>query len=327
MRYTAIRVFLAAALSVGPLSAKAQSPALPRIGWISLAAPEDADSSPFFEAFRQGLRDLGWVEGRNLVIEARWARGDPERGVELARDLVRLGVTAIVSQGAAIRLVRPVAGSVPVVFGLSADPVKAGLAASLARPGGNFTGVTFMAYEVNAKRLELLKEAFPGVSRIALLSNPEHAGEDIELDESRKAASALGLTLQYVPVRSAPELERAFAAIVAGRAEAIVVLPDAMVMQHRARLIEFAARQGIPAISGWRAFASSGGTMTYGPNLRDSFRVLARSVDKVLKGTKPAELAIEQPTVFELVINLNSAKALGIAVPQSVLARADEVIE
>ena len=328
MKHRAIHLLLTAVLSLAPLAVQAQAPhAMHRIGWISLAAPEDAESSPFFEAFRQGLRELGYVEGKNILIEARWARGDPDRGDELAKELVGLGPAAIVTQGAAIRVVRPVAGTVPVVFGLSADPVRAGLVDSLARPGRNFTGATFMSYEVNAKRLELLKEAFPAISRIALLSNPEHAGEHIELETSQKAAAALGVAIQYVPVRSVEEFEPAFAAIARERAEAVIVLPDALVMQHRARLIGFAVKQGIPIVSGWPALARSGGVMTYGPNLRDSFRTLARSVDKILKGAKPAEVPVEQPTTFELVVNLKAARALGIAMPQSIIARADEVIE
>jgi putative tryptophan/tyrosine transport system substrate-binding protein len=324
------REFIAAVIggaTAWPFPARAQSPAPPRIGWISLASPEDAESSPFFDAFRAGLRDLGYVEGENLLLEARWARGDPERGVELAKDLVRLGVAAIVSQGAAIRVVRPVAGPVPVIFAMSADPEKAGLVESLARPGRNFTGATFMSYELNAKRLELLKEVLPAASRIALLSNPEHPGEDGELEVSRQAAATLGLTIHYVPARSAQDLDSAFATIAKQSPEALIALPDALVMQHRARLIEFATGHGIPAVSGWSAFARSGGLFTYGPNLRESFRMLARSVDKVLKGTRPAEIPVEQPTKFELAINLKTAKALGIAVPPTLLARADEVIE
>jgi ABC-type uncharacterized transport system substrate-binding protein len=327
LRYLAALIFLSAALAIAPLVAYAQSPTFHRIGWISLAAPEDAETTPFFEAFRAGLRDLGYVEGRNLTIEARWARGDPDRGVELAKDLVRLGVAAIVTQGAAIRVVRPLAVSIPVIFALSADPEKAGLVDSLARPGRNFTGVTLMSYEVNAKRLELLKEVFPAASRVALLSNPEHAGEHIELEQSRKAAAALGVTLHYVPVRSAKEFDPAFMAITKEGAEAIVVLPDALMIQHRARVIEFAMKQRIPAVSGWPAFARSGGIMTYGPNMQEAFRALARSVDKVLKGANPAEVPVEQPTRFQLVVNVKAARATGLTLPPFLLARADEVIE
>jgi putative tryptophan/tyrosine transport system substrate-binding protein len=318
---------LGGALTAWPFLARAQSPALRRIGWISLASPEDAESSPFFDAFRGGLRDLGYIEGENLVIEARWARGDPERGVELAKDLVRLGVAAIVSQGAAIRVVRPVAGPVPVIFAMSGDPERAGLVESLARPGRNFTGATFMSYELNTKRLEVLKELLPAASHIAVISNPEHPGEDGELEVSRKAAAMLGLTVHYVPARSAQDLESAFTAIAKQSPEALVALPDALVMQHRARLIEFASQHRIPAVSGWSAFARSGGLFTYGPNLRESFRMLARSVDKVLKGTRPAEIPVEQPTKFELVINLKTARALALEIPPTLLARADEVIE
>ena len=214
-----------------------------------------------------------------------------------------------------------------MIFALSSDPEKAGLVDSLARPGRNFTGATFMSYEVNPKRLELLKEVFPALSRIALMSNPEHAGEDKEFEMSRRAAASLGVALQYVPVRSAQDFEPAFAAIAAAGAEAIVALPDALIMQHRARVIDFGAKQRIPVVSGWPAFARSGGLMTYGPNLRNSFRVIARSVDKVLKGVSPAEIPVEQPTTFEFVINLKAAKTIGLDIPTTLLARADEVIE
>ena len=318
---------LGGTVAAWPLAARAQSSTIHRIGWISLAAPEDAETSPYFEEFRAGLRDLGYVEGRNITIDARWARGDPDRGVELAKDLVQRGVAAIVTQGAAIRVVRPLAVSIPVIFALSADPEKAGLVDNLARPGRNFTGVTLMSYEVNAKRLELLKEIFPAALRVALLSNPEHAGEHIELERSQKAAAALGLTIHYIPVRSEKEFDPAFAAITKEGAEAIIILPDALMMQHRARVIEFAMKQRIPAVSGWPAFARSGGIMTYGPNMREAFRALARSVDKVLKGANPAEVPVEQPTRFQLVVNVKAARAIGLTLPPFLLARADEVIE
>lgn len=325
MRYLA--VLIAAGLSIPPAVAYAQAPTSQRIGWISLAAPEDAETSPYFEAFRAGLRELGYVEGGNLTIEARWARGDPSRGAELAKDLVRLRVAAIVSQGAAIRVVRPVAVSVPVVFALSADPEKAGLVDSLARPGRNFTGVTLMSYELNVKRLELLKEVFPAARRVALLSNPEHPGEHIELEHSRRAAATLDVELQYVPVRSANEFGSAFAAIAKKGADAIIVLPDALVMQHRAQIIEFAIKRRVPVVSGWPAFARSGAIVTYGPNMREAFYAVARSVDKILKGANPAEVPVEQPTKFELVVNMRVARSIGLTLPPFLLARADEVID
>jgi len=213
------------------------------------------------------------------------------------------------------------------VFAYSGDPVEAGLVNGFSRPGGNFTGATFMSYEVNAKRVELLREAFPHVTRVAILSNPLHPGEQRELKESGQGAERLGIGVSYVQMRSVAEIEPAFERIRAAGAEAMIVLPDGLVMQHRKRIIEFAALQRIPVISGWSEFAKSGGTMTYGPNLKIVFQRLAIYVDKILKGANPGELAIEQPTKFELVINLKAAKAIGLGVPAILLARADEVIE
>ena len=198
---------------------------------------------------------------------------------------------------------------------------------SFSRPGGNFTGATYMSYEVNAKRVELLREAFPHVTRVAILSNPLHPGEQRELKKSEQGAERLGIRVTYVQMRSVAEMEPALERIRAAGAEAMIVLPDGLVMQHRKRIIEFAALQRIPVISGWSEFAKSGGTMTYGPNLKASFQRLAVYVDKILKGANPAELAVEQPTKFELVINLKAAKAIGLEVPAILLGRADEVIE
>ena len=208
--------------------------------------------------------------------------------------------------------------STPVVFGYSGDPVEAGLVNSFSRPGGNFTGATFMSYEVNAKRVELLHEAFPHVTRVAILSNPLHPGEQRELKESEHGAQRLGMGLSYTQMRSDAEIEPAFERIRAADAEAMIVLPDGLVMQHRKRIIGFAALQRIPVISGWSEFAKSGGTMTYGPNLKTVFQRLAIYVDKIFKGANPGELAIEQPTKFELVINLKAAKAIGLGVPADV---------
>ncbi|HEY7385475.1 MAG TPA: ABC transporter substrate-binding protein [Beijerinckiaceae bacterium] len=302
-------------------------PSIPRIGWLSLASADDAEILRFFDAFRAGLREVGYIEGHNIILEPRWANGDAEKAVELAAELVRRGVAAIVTQGTAIRAARQVAGAVPVIFALSGDPEKAGLVESLARPGRNFTGATFMSYEVNAKRLQLLKEALPTASRFALLSNPEHPGEQGELEVFRNAAATIDVTFFHVRVRFSHDFEGALATIAKEHAAAIVALPDALVMQHRGQIIEFARKRGIPAVSGWPAFARSGGLMTYGPNLPDSFRVLGRFVDKILKGVSPAEIPVEQPTKFELVINLKAARELGIVIPPTLLAQVDEVIE
>ena len=316
---------LAAPATLWPQGARAQQPArVPRIGWIAIGTPQ---GSEFFEAFRQGLGPLGYVEGRSVIIEPRWPADIGDRVPERVRELLALNVHVIVAQGAIVPVVRRAIDSTPVVFGYSGDPVEAGLVNSFSRPGGNFTGATFMSYEVNAKRVELLHEAFPHVTRVAILSNPLHPGEQRELKESGQGAERLGIGVSYVQMRSAADIEPALERIRAAGAEAMIVLPDGLVMQHRKRIIEFAALQRIPAISGWSEFARSGGTMTYGPNLKASFQRLAVYVDKILKGANPAELAIEQPTKFELVINLKAAKAIGLEVPAILLGRADEVIE
>jgi putative ABC transport system substrate-binding protein len=308
-----------------PSGAQAQQPAtVPRIGWIAIGTPQ---GSEFLEAVKQGLRQLGYVEGRSIIVETRWPTDIGNRVPELVRELLALNVQVIVAQGAIVPLVRRVIDSIPVVFGYSGDPVEAGLVNSFNRPGGNFTGATYMSYEVNAKRIELLREAFPHVTRVAMLSNPLHPGEQRELKESERGAKRLEIGVSYAQMRSAAEIEPAFERIRAAGAEAMIVLPDGLVMQHRKRIIEFAVLQRIPVMSGWSEFAKSGGTMTYGPNLKDSFQRLAIYVDKILKGANPGELAVEQPTKFELVINLKAAKAIGMEVSPILLGRADEVIE
>ena len=317
--------FLASGMTTWPLAARAQQSArVPRIGWITVGTSE---GSEFFDEFRQGLRQLGYVEGLSVIIESRWPAHIRDRVPELVRELLALNVQVIVAQGAIVPIVRQAIDSTPVVFGYSGDPVEAGLVNSIRRPGGNFTGATYMSYELNAKRIELLHEAFPGVTRVAILSNPLHPGERRELEESERGAERLGVRLSYAHMRSVAEMEAAFERIRAAGAQAIIVLPDGLVMQQRKQIIEFAALQRIPVISGWSEFAKSGGTMTYGPNLKASFRLLAAYVDKILKGANPGELPVEQPTKFELVINLKAAKAIGLDVPLTFLARADEVIE
>ena len=315
----------AASSTFWPLPLSAQQPArVPRIGWITIGRPE---GSEFFDAFRQGLRELGYVEGQSVIIEPRWPANIGDRVPELVRELLALKVQVIVAQGAIVPVVRRAIDSTPVVFGYSGDPVEAGLVNSIRQPGGNFTGATYMSYEVNAKRLELLREVLPRVARVAILSNPLHPGEQRELKESEQGAERLGILLSYAHMRSVAEIETAFERIRAAGAEAIIVLPDGLVMLLRKQIIEFAALQRIPVISGWSEFAKSGGTMTYGPNLKTSFRLLAAYVDKILKGANPGELPVEQPTKFELVINLKAAKAIGLDLPPTLLARADEVIE
>jgi putative ABC transport system substrate-binding protein len=280
----------------------------------------------FLEALRQGLRSLGYVEGQNLAIEARWADGKLDRVADLTADLVRLNVDVIVTQGPVVSGVKKTAGMIPIVFGFSGDPVEAGLVTSLSRPGGNLTGMTFLSLELAGKRLELLKELSPRLSRVAILANPQHPGERRDWQASQAAARNLGVELQYFQVRTSADFDDAFGKIVVERPGAIDAFPDALVMLHRTSIAAFAMKQRIPAISGWRDFAVDGNLMTYGPSLWDSFRRLGTYVDKILKGAKPSDLPVEQPTKFELVLNLKTAKALGLTVPQSVLLRADEVI-
>jgi putative ABC transport system substrate-binding protein len=310
--------------AVWPLPARAQSAKVSRVGWIAIGTPQ---GSEFLEAVRQGLWDLGYVEGRSQFFEPRWPADVSDRVSEFVRELKALNVQVIVAQGAIVPFVRRAIDATPVVFGYSGDPVEAGLVNSYSRPGGNFTGATFMSYELNAKRVELLHEAFPHVARATILSNPLHPGEQRELKETEQGARRLGIELTFAQMRSAADIDPAFDLIRDARAEAMIVLPDGLVMLHRKRIIEFAVERRIPLISGWSEFAKSGGTITYGPNLKVVFQRLAIYVDKILKGANPAELAVEQPTKFELVINLKATNAIGLAVPPMLVARADQVIE
>jgi len=301
----------------------------PRIGWIILGSPGGThpDVFSYYGSFVAGLRDLGYVEGTNLTIISRDAEGVAERLPALIDDLMRADVSVVVSPGPAIRVVMEKVKSTPVVFAFSGDPVAAGFVDTLARGRGNLTGLTYLAIELNGKRIDLLKELLPNVTRVTLLTNPIHAGEPQEVAESRRAAAVLGLTLQYLQVRSAAEFDAAFQAMRDAGTEAIVAVPDNLIMLERDRLSQFAREQKIPVISGWSEFAESGGLMTYGPDSKTLFQRLAVYVDKILKGALPSELPIEQPTNFELVINMKTARAIGISVPLALLQRADQVIE
>ncbi|MGH7353845.1 MAG: ABC transporter substrate-binding protein [Candidatus Rokuibacteriota bacterium] len=322
------RTFLAT-LSLGllttPRTGHAQTPTkTARVGWVAGSAGP-LPTSEYLDAFREGLRERGWAEGRNLVIEARW--GDRDRARELAAELVRLKMDVLVAQGPMVVGVRTEAGAIPVVFGFSGDPVEGKLVASLARPGGNLTGLSFMSFELMGKRLELLKEALPRLVRVAVLANSAHTGEQSELRETRAAARRLDLTVQYLPVRVAGDFDIAFAAMTRERAEAIVAFPDGLIMSQASAIAAFAAKHRIPAVSGWAPFAERDNLMTYGPNLHESWRYVAAYVDRILRGAKPADLPVEQPTRFELVVNLKTAKALGLTLPQSILLRADRAIQ
>jgi putative ABC transport system substrate-binding protein len=321
---------LTGGLLAAPLAAEAQQAAkVPRIGYLALNL---AASPHLHEAFRQGLRDLGYVEGRNVVIEYRDAEGKFERLPALAAELVALKVDVIVAAaGTPLALAaKQATRTLPIVFIAVADPVTSGLVTSLARPGGNVTGLTNVAPDLVGKGLELIKQAVPGVSRVAVLwqpgAVPERTAKNM-LKEAEVAARALGVRLQVVEARGPDDFDRAFSEITRARASALTVFGSSMFFSERRRLVDLAAKNRLPAVYQWREGVDAGGLMAYGPNIPDLFRRAAGYVDKILKGAKPADLPIEQPTKFELVINLKTAKALGLTIPQSLLQRADQVIE
>jgi putative ABC transport system substrate-binding protein len=284
-------------------------------------------TSPQLDALRQGLRDIGYVEGQNLLIDQRYAGGKRDRVPELVAELLGLKIDLIVLIGPITPIVAKSVKGIPVVFGFSGDPVDAGLVASLARPGGNTTGMTFFASVLAGKRVELLKEAVPGTARIGVLANPNHAGESVEFRETETAAKAMGVSVQRHKAQVADDFAGAFSAIAKQRATALITFPDALMMAHRKEIAEFAGKLRLASVGGWSEFADAGGLMTYGPNLLNFFRRVAFYVDKILKGAKPADLPVEQPTKFELVINLKTAKQIGLTIPPNVLARADRVIK
>jgi putative ABC transport system substrate-binding protein len=313
-----------------PLAAEAQQATkAARIGYL-LSSP--AANPHLHEAFHQGLRDLGYVEGRNLVIEYRSAEGKLERLPALAAELVALKVDVIVAGGGtpAALAAKQATKTIPIVFVPLADPVTSGLVTSLARPGGNVTGLSVLLPELVGKCLEQLTQAVPGVSRVAVLwqpgAYPERTGKDM-LKGADVAARALGVRLQFLEARGPADFDRAFSDMTRARAGALTVLTSNMLLGERRRLVDLAAKNRLPAVYTWREFVDAGGLMSYGADLADSFRRAATYVDKILKGARPGDLPIEQPTKFELVINLKTAKALGLTIPPSLLARADQIIE
>jgi putative ABC transport system substrate-binding protein len=320
---------LTGGIVVAPFAAEAQQAAkVARIGYL---AGNLAANPAQHEAFRQGLRDLGYVEGRNVVIEYRDAEGKFERLPALAADLVALKVDVIVtSETPAALAAKQATTTIPIVFSFAVDPVTSGLVASLARPGGNVTGLATLLPELVGKRLEQLTQAVPGVSRVAVLWQPGSQVERTEKDVLKRAevaARAVGVRLQFVEARGPENFDRAFSDMTSVRVGALTVLGSAMFFNERRRLVDLAAKNRLPAVYGLREYVDAGGLLSYGPNIADLFRRAATYVDRILKGAKPGDLPVEQPTKFELVINLKTAKALGLTIPQSVLGRADEVIQ
>jgi putative ABC transport system substrate-binding protein len=310
-----------------PLTARAQQPAMPVIGVLHTGSPS-ASSEPLMGAFRQGLSETGYLEGENLAIEYRWAEGHYDRLPALAADLVARKVDLIMANSPPSALAAKSATStIPIVFRSGADPVGDGLIASLARPGGNLTGVSFIADELTAKRLELLSELVPRAEVIALLMNPNNATAERVIRDVQESARAKGLQLHVLKASSESEIDTAFASLVQLHAGALVVGADPFLSSRRDRIVTLASRHAVPSIYAWREFAASGGLISYGPSLTAAFRLAGHYAGKVLKGAKPADLPVQQPTKYELVINVKTAKALGITVPPALLVRADEIIE
>jgi putative ABC transport system substrate-binding protein len=315
------------ALTVCGARIEAQQPTkVPRIGFLAAVSPSAIAART--EAFRQGLRELGYMEGKSFVIEWRYAEGKPDRLPALAAELVRLKLDVIVTGGpAATRPAKEATVTIPIVMSFDDDPVGSGFAASLARPGGNITGLSTLAPEISGKQLELLKEIVPRVSRVAVLGTSTRPGNAQALREVELAAPAFKMQPQYVDVLSSKDIETAFRAASKGRAEAVLVLAGSVLNSHRTQIVALAAKSRLPAIYARPEFVEDGGLMTYGVSITDLFRRAATYVDKILKGAKPADLPVEQPTKFELIINLKAAKQIGLTIPPNVLARADKVIK
>jgi putative ABC transport system substrate-binding protein len=324
MRRRELLSLLAGAAAAWPLAARAQQAArLPRLGVLLLSTPQ---ADPQMETARRALRDLGYVEGQNLVIEYRYAEGRPERLPDLAADLVRMKPDVLFVLGgdvapAAVKATQ----TIPIVFTSSADPVRQGFVASLARPGGNATGITLLLDELASKRLELLKQAAPRVSRVGFLWNPDHA--DNELPEAERAAASLGVELKPLTVRGPADFNGAFMAATQARIDALYVVSSRLTLQNLGRIVNFVAENRLPLAGGFGAWAKQHGLLSYGPNVEDMTRRAVAYIDRILKGTKPADLPVQQPTRFELVINLRTAKALGLDVPLQLQQLADEIIE
>jgi len=328
MRQVRRRQFLiaAGALLAAPLRADAQRPAkIRRIGMLIPVSPADAAS--YIEAFRQGLRKLGYVEGQHITIEPRYSEGRDERFRDLAAEMVSLKVDVIVVWGTpAARAAKAATRTIPIVSAALVDPVGTGLVASLARPGGNLTGLTSGGAELSGKSLELLAELVPGVTRVAVLWQPANPVQPVVFRETQLAAEKLKIRLQSVGVSDPNDFESAFAAIAQERPGALLIIQDLMFLAHRKRIVDLVAKTRLPAVYERKAWVDAGGLISYGVSFPDNFRRAATYVDRILKGAKPADLPVEDPTKFEFIVNLKTANAIGLTIPQSVLLRADHVI-
>jgi len=333
MRRRQFITLLGSAAAAWPFAAFAQQASrMRRIAWLGLGRADAP--SPYVDSLRAGLRDLDWNEGRNLTIGLYWATGREDMEAA-ARALLASDPEVVVTQELMAYAMRSVKTEKPVVFGFSGDPIEGKLVQSWSRPGGNFTGMTYLAIELVGKRIELLKEWVPQTRRIAILARPQHPGEHLEREASEVVVRKLGIELSYfpyvsssfLPARDFGELDKLFRAIAQDRCDALVVFPDSAMYEVSNRIARFAIEAKLPSVSGWTPFAHNGLLMTYGPNVRELYRSLARYVDRILRGAKPADLPVELPTNIYLAINLKTAKALGLTVPPTLLARTDELIE
>jgi ABC-type uncharacterized transport system substrate-binding protein len=318
-------ISLLGAAATWPLSARAQQQRkLPTIGF--LGASTSSNWSHWTTAFVQRLRELGWIEGRTVAIEYRWAEGRSDRFTEIAAEFVRLKVDVILTVGSAAAVAKQATSTIPIVFALAADPVGSGLVASLARPGGNLTGLSILSSDLAGKRIELLREVLPGLRRLAIIANVDSSSSVLESAEARAAARKLGLDADVLEIRRAEDIGPAFGTPESG-VQALYVVPDPLVNANHARINTLALGARLPTIHPFRDYLGAGGFMSYGASNADLFRRAGDYVDKILRGAKPGDLPVEQPTKFDLVINLTTAKALGLKIPESFLLRADEVIE
>jgi putative tryptophan/tyrosine transport system substrate-binding protein len=315
---------LGGAAAAWPVAARAQQARLPTIGFLGTGTP--SSHGQWLAAFVQRLRELGWIEGRTVTVEIRWAEGRDSRFVEIAAEFVRMKVDVIVSPGAALLSAKQATSTIPIVFPIAGDPVGSGLVASLARPGGNITGLSLQQTDVAGKRLELLREVTPGLRRLAIMANVGNPYTVLEMGEVEAAARTLGLDVATLEIRRADEIVPAFQAL-KGRSDALYVVNDPLVNTNRIRTITLALTARLPTMHGSREHVEAGGLMSLGPNYPNLFRRTADFVDRILRGAKPADIPVEQPTKFDLIINLITAEALGLTIPPTLLARADEVIE
>jgi putative tryptophan/tyrosine transport system substrate-binding protein len=322
MRRRTFLIALGGSITAWPRAVRAQPGKVHTILWVSTEAQPD----PFIGGFRDGMRERGYIEGQNLAFTLRYTPGDPGALRAILPELLTLPADLIVSSGPAIWTMKAATGRT-VLFAISGDPVELGIAESLARPGRNFTGSTFMSLDVAQKRVELLKEMVPGLRTLAALSNTNHPGERSEHDATRAMAEALSVRMAYVPFSSAAELEGALERVRASGADALLVFPDGITMVHRARIAAFAKSHRLPSMFGWREYCDAGGLASYGANQRATYFHLAQYADRLLRGEKPGSLPIQRASTFELVLNLRTARDLSLQVPATLLARADDLIE